>query len=171
MTLWSVWACKETAYKVIKKTFPDTAFIPRLWQTVFAKTHSECSEGEVIISDAGSVFIRLFSNVQYLHCVGADHPAALDKLIWSVEALPEEKAINPSLFLRECLGEKVADNFSLNFHDIKIKRTRANGELQPPCIYTGGRKTNIDISLSHDGRFVAYAFWASDGRNIYPGRE
>ena len=35
--LWSLWACKETAYKVIKKSFPDAAFLPRRWQVTFNK--------------------------------------------------------------------------------------------------------------------------------------
>jgi phosphopantetheinyl transferase (holo-ACP synthase) len=155
--LWSLWACKETAYKVIKKTSSETAFVPRRWQTVFCKTQSEFSEGEVIIPEKGSVFIRLFSNSEYIHCVGADSLAALDKLIWSVDVLPE-KENNFSLFSRQCLAQNLAQFFSLNLQQIKIRRTRENGELQPPCVYVDGKKTDIDISLSHDGRFVAYAF-------------
>jgi phosphopantetheinyl transferase (holo-ACP synthase) len=155
--LWSLWACKETAYKVIKKSFPDTAFLPRQWQVLFNKSLSDYSEGSVIFPGERSIFIRLFSNSQYVHSIGSDNLSTLDKLILSVEVLPQE-AENPSLFLRDCLGKKVADNFSLNFYDIKIKRTRKNGELQPPCVYVGRAKTDIDISLSHDGRFVAYAF-------------
>ena len=156
--LWSFWACKEAAYKVIKKSFPDAAFTPRRWQTTFTKFHSEYSDGEVIIPERGEVFIRLFSNPQYVHCVGADSLAALDKLIWNVESLPEEEGINPSLFLRHCLGHNLAQYFSLNFHQIKIRRKREKGELQPPRVYVDDRKTKIDVSLSHDGRFVAYVF-------------
>lgn len=156
--LWSLWACKEAAYKVKIKSFPDILFIPRRWQVVFNKLQSEYSEGEVIIPGKGSVYIRLFSNNQYVHCVGADSFDVLDQVIWSVEALPEEKEINPSLFLRDRLGKKLAKNLSLNFHDIRIRRTKINGEFQQPRIYVGGKETDIDISLSHDGRFVAYAF-------------
>jgi phosphopantetheinyl transferase (holo-ACP synthase) len=197
--LWSLWACKETAYKAIKKSFPDTAFVPRRWQTVFTNTNlqskvsrggkeeatqaysnirrgaddaankgrrmnaswyksqSEYSDGKVIIPGKEIIFIRLFPHSQYVHCVGADNVKVLDKLIWSVEALPEEKNINPSIYLRHLLRQNLARCFSLNFNQIKIKRTRQNGELQPPYVYIDGRKTDIDISLSHDGRFVAYA--------------
>ena len=156
--LWSFWASKETAYKVIKKFCPDTAFLPRQWQVIFNKTQSTYSDGEVIIPGKDRVYIRLFSNLQYVHCIGADALTALDKLIWSVDVLPEKEKINPSLYLRYCLGQSLAKHFSLNFHHIKIKRTRENGELQPPRVYVSGRKTDIDISLSHDGRFVAYAY-------------
>jgi phosphopantetheine--protein transferase-like protein len=157
--LWSLWACKEAAYKVKNKSFPDIAFIPRRWQVVFNKLQSDYSDSEVIIPEKGSVYIRLFSNIQYVHCVGADSFAVLDQLIWSVEVLPEEKEISPSLFLRDRLGEKLANNLSLNFHDIKIRRTKINGELQQPCVYVDGKETDINISLSHDGRFVAYAYY------------
>jgi phosphopantetheinyl transferase (holo-ACP synthase) len=154
--LWSHWTCKETAYKVIKKSCPDAAFLPRQWAVFFKKSQPDFLDGEVMIPGKGIIYVRLFSNLHYVHCVGADVLTALDKLIWSVDALPEKEKINPSLYLRYCLGQSLAKHFSLNFHHIKIKRTRENGELQPPRVYVDGRKTDIDISLSHDGRFVAY---------------
>jgi phosphopantetheinyl transferase (holo-ACP synthase) len=156
--LWSYWACKETAYKVIKKSCSGAAFLPRRWAVIFKKSHSVYSDGEVIIPGIERIYIRLFSNPQYVHCVGADVLTALDKLIWSVDALPEKEKINPSLYLRYCLGQSLAKYFSLNFHHIKIKRTRENGKLQPPRVYVDGKKTDIDISLSHDGGFIAYAY-------------
>ena len=66
MALWSLWACKETAYKVIKKYLPDTAFVPRRWQTVFTKSQSKYSDGEVTIPEKCSVYIRLFCETQIL---------------------------------------------------------------------------------------------------------
>ena len=156
MALWSLWACKETAYKVIKKSFPDAAFLPRRWAVIFKKFQSVYSYGEVVIPGKDRVYIRLTSNPQYVHCVGATVLAALDKLIWSVDTLPKKEKIDPSLYLRRCLGQSLSKHFFLNFPDIQIKRTRENGELQPPRVYADGRKTGIDISLSHDGRFVAY---------------
>jgi phosphopantetheine--protein transferase-like protein len=159
--LWSRWSCKETAYKVIKKSCLNAAFLPRQWTVIFNKSASRYSDGEVMIPGRDRVYIRLFSNSQYVHCVGTDCLAALDKLIWKVDVMPEEKDgknIDPSIFSRNCLGQNLAQYFSLNFPDIKIKRIRSDGELQPPRVYVGGRKTDIEISLSHDGRFVAYAF-------------
>jgi len=141
---------------VIKKTFPDAAFLPRQWQVTFGKTRSKKSDGLVKVPDKGDVYIRLFSNPDYIHCVGTDKLTVPDKIICNVENLPGEKT-DPSLFSRLCLAQSLAKRFSLNLHQIKIKRTRTKGELRPPCVYIHGRKTDIDISLSHDGRFVAYA--------------
>jgi hypothetical protein len=155
--LWSLWAGKETAYKVIKKSFPDVAYIPRRWQTIFTMSQSKFSEAEVIIPEMESVIVRPFFNPQYVHCIGANSVAALDNIIWSVEQLPEEE-INPSLYLRRCLALRLARHFSLDLDRIKIIRKKQNGELGEPRVYVRGRKTNIDVSFSHDGRFVAYAF-------------
>jgi phosphopantetheinyl transferase (holo-ACP synthase) len=159
--LWSLWACKETAYKVIKKSCVDAAFLPRLWKVILKNHEAACSDGEVKITDAEIVYIRLFSHPRYVHCVGADSPADLDRLVCKVEALPEkenEKRIDPSLFARKCLARSLADFFRLNFSDIKINRIKEKNELQPPHVYINGKKSDIDISLSHDGQFVAYAF-------------
>jgi phosphopantetheine--protein transferase-like protein len=156
VALWSFWACKEAAYKVMKKSFPDSAFTPRLWQVTYAKSRLEYSEGEVEIPQTGSVFVHLISNADYVHCVGANGLEILDKLISGVEVLPEEET-NPSFFLRQCLAERLAARFALNFHQIQIRRTMQNNELQPPRVYIDSKTTDIDISLSHDGRFVAYA--------------
>jgi len=156
-TLWSLWACKETAYKVIKKSLPDIVFAPSQWQVSVHHIKSEYAEGEVGIPGKDGVFIRLFAGADYIHCAGSDDKATLDNLIWSVEPLPDEGTC-PSLFSRRCLAQSLAGRFSLDFHHIKIQRKKRNGELQPPCVYLGWQKTDIDVSLSHDGRFVAYSF-------------
>lgn len=127
----------------------------------FSKTKSKKSYGLVNVPDKGKVYIRLFSNRGYVHCVGADKLAVLGKIICGVENLPEEET-DPSLFSRLCLAQSLAKRFSLNFHQIKIKRKKEKGELQPPSVYIDSRKTDIDISLSHDGRFVAYVATLAD---------
>jgi len=155
LALWSLWACKETAYKVIKKISSDIAFIPRRWQTVFDNAPLDDVEGNVIIPGQSTVYIRFFTNAGYVHCTGSDERSALDKLTWDVEKLPNAKT-DPSIFARQRLTDRLTKLLSLKSHQIEIQRTRKNGELSPPQVYCSGDKTDVDISLSHDGRFVAY---------------
>lgn len=157
LALWSLWACKETAYKVIKKCMPDVVFIPRRWQTVFTFIQPGYAEGEVRMLENSGIALRLFSNSEHVHCIGINIPGAPDQLTWNVETLPNEET-NPSLFSRQCLARGLAERFLLDFHQINIQRNSRNGELQPPVVYVGGHKQDIDVSLSHDGRFVGYVF-------------
>jgi phosphopantetheinyl transferase (holo-ACP synthase) len=166
--LWSFWVCKETAYKVIKKSRSNTAFLPRQWTTIFNKYEKTYIDGQVIISGRDKIYVRIFSNSRYVHCVGADYLWALDKIVWDVDILPERrdgKNIDPSLFLRECLIRSLASSFCLKARDIKINRIKEKGVLRPPRVYINGKKSDIDISLSHDGQFVAYAFYVAYSLN------
>ena len=159
--LWVLWSCKETAYKVIKKKYVAAAFLPCRWEVILQKSEAACLDGEVQIPDAEAVYVRLFSHFRYVHCIGTDHPADLDRVVSKIEVLPEKenkKKIDPSLFARKCLTLSIADFSHVNLSDIRINRVQDKSELQPPHVYIGGIKSDIDISLSHDGQFVAYAF-------------
>lgn len=180
--LWSFWACKEAAYKVLKKQTGTVAFVPRRWSVFFrqpslaaehqgvrfSRSQPEIQKpagliaGDVVVSEKRSISFSLFSSLSYVHCLAADCPPVLDKVIWRVDALPEgqdQKDMDPSVFVRSCLTDALSAFFCDDQRQIKILRSRKkDGELQPPAVYRGGFKTDIDISLSHDGQFVAYAF-------------
>lgn len=182
--LWSLWACKEAAYKVLKKQTSDAAFVPRRWSVHFrhpspaaehqgVKLSQEQPEdqkpaafvtGDVVISEKRSISFFLFSSLSYVHCLAADCFNLLNKTTWRVDMLPEgrdQKDMDPSVFARSCLASALSAFFQDEQRQIEIIRARKeDGELQPPTVYRGGVKTDIDISLSHDGRFVAYAFLA-----------
>jgi len=96
-----------------------------------------------------------------VHCIGADNLPDLDKIIWGVESLPKIASgenVEPSVFVRDCLSRRLADIYSLNFRDMEIRRAQKGLEIQPPYLYYENKKTPFDISLSHDGQFISYAF-------------
>jgi len=185
--LWSFWACKEAAYKVIKKSHNEDSFMPRRWSVnirLQSTNHTASSgaesndrlinnigqhnqpqtsyrEGQVIIPGRDAVYVRLFSHPSYVHCVGADSLSTLDYLNWGIDVLTQRedgRNDNPSSFARQCLVRSLAGFLHLNFSDIKIRRIKKGAVLQPPSVYIGGKRSAIDVSLSHDGRFIAYAF-------------
>ncbi|NTW76290.1 MAG: 4'-phosphopantetheinyl transferase superfamily protein [Syntrophaceae bacterium] len=160
--LWSLWACKETAYKAIRKSYPGLSFLPRQWSVRLNGYDKMFTEGEVIIPGVNTVFARLFYLPEgCVHCVGADNRADLDNIIWGIEPLPEftsGEIIEPSSFVRKCLVRKLAGLYQLNFRELEVRRAKEGGELQPPQLYYENRETSFDISLSHDGKFAAYAF-------------
>ena len=83
--LWSLWACKETAYKVISKSYAGLSFLPRQWSVQLNQYDSMFTEGEVIIPGVGNVFVQLYSPEGYVHCVGSDNLPDLNNIIWGIE--------------------------------------------------------------------------------------
>lgn len=181
-TLWAFWACKEAAYKVLNKQTSDAPFVPRRWSVYFRPASQAVEsqsahpsgappedqkpvvhvEGEVIISKEKSIPFFLFSSLSYVHCLAADVFDVLDKAIWRVDVLPEgqdQKGMDPSTYTRSCLAHDLSVFLQVAPRQIEIRRaSRKNGELRPPAVYQDGVKTDIDVSLSHDGQFVACAF-------------
>jgi phosphopantetheinyl transferase (holo-ACP synthase) len=170
IALWSFWSCKETAYKVMKKVSADITFLPRQWKVKISKTADNYEQGEVSIASRTlkgtrtAIFTRLFISGKYVHCIGSDDFCELDKVTSSVDALPDGddgNKIDPSVFVRDCLTRKVAACFNLNYRHLEVRRVKQNGELLPPDMYLDNNKYPVDISLSHDGNFVAYSFIGS----------
>lgn len=159
--LWLLWSCKETAYKVIAKSDARAPFVPRCWSVRLNKPDCVFAKGEVLLPDCKVVFVQLYSSQEYVHCTGADNLADLNKAIWGIELLPESACgidVEPSLFVRECLFRRLADIYSLNNRKMEIRRAKKGHELQPPVLCYENKKAPFDISLSHDERFIAYAF-------------
>ena len=175
-TLWSFWSCKEAACKVIRKMAGDAAFVPRRWfvsllpDTVTDNGH--CSgiasfppdrqyAGEVQIFQGPGIPFYLHVSESFIHCIAADSREGLAQTIGAVNVLPESpdgSETDPSAFGRRCLVnhlERLSRNAAGAF---EINRIKQNGVLQPPKVYLKGEPVNVDISLSHDGSFVAYAF-------------
>ncbi|MGV8056886.1 MAG: 4'-phosphopantetheinyl transferase superfamily protein [Smithellaceae bacterium] len=159
--LWSLWACKETAFKVISKSDSDAPFLPRQWSVQLNQPDNMSRKSEVIIPGGNNVFVQICFAESYVHCIGSDNLPDLDKIIWGVEFLPQTEAgeiVEPSSFVRKCLCRRLANIYNLNFLKMEVRRTKKGRELQPPHLYYENNKAAFDISLSHDGQFVAYAF-------------
>ena len=181
--LWSIWACKEAAYKVLKKQTDDAVFIPRRWSVHFRKPlplaeaqgigfskrflqihpPAEFYAGDVMIEGKNAFPFYLFSSLFYVHSLVADRFDVLDKAIWRIEILPEGRAQedrDPSSFGRSCLIHDLSEFLRVDPHQVEIRRVSRNErELLPPTVYLQGvPAANVDISLSHDGQLVSYAF-------------
>lgn len=185
--LWSFWACKEAAYKVLEKSRHVDSFIPCRWSVQirlpsakgsissgtesntlrrsimgpYHQPHESYQKGHVIIPERGVVYIYLSSHLSYVHCIASNSLAALDSSIWGINILPGRKDgqdNSPSSSARKCLARKLAAFLNINQNLIRIRRIKNGTELQPPIVSIGGMRAEIDISLSHDGRFISYAF-------------
>ena len=178
--LWSIWACKEAAYKVFHKMSGVASFIPRRW-TVFWETAPENSHtahhlpsgfpkagrddggwsGFVHIPDFCKVFFHLNATHLYVHSIASESREALEGALWRIDELPRASSqtqADPSSFVRSRLTHHLAGLQGLGGQKIEIIRLSQNGQPGPPLVYLNGRPSTIDISLSHDGDFTAFSY-------------
>lgn len=170
--IWALWAGKETAYKIISKCHPSVTSVPRLYEVILdckdiLRTRREFSTGEsatsgIVDTPYGHIHIRVFVTCDYVHCVGATVPLeTTDAIVWHVDRIgpiSEASSMNESLCVREALKKHLSAYVDESPEDIEIHREQGPHGLQPPFVYLHGRRDEIDISLSHDGVFTAYAF-------------
>lgn len=151
LRLWSLFAAKEAAFKALSKSGP----------LVFA--HSRF----VVTADLRSVSYE--SEVLWLR-VDVDGPC-VHAIAWTDDEVPLagvrqiREGMDPGLAARALLLE------ALGTEGLSVERAPAPGSWNgfgPPKLFREGREVNLDISLSHDGRFVAFAADSSGAQRIKP---
>jgi phosphopantetheinyl transferase (holo-ACP synthase) len=150
--LWSMFAAKEAAYKAVIKEFPGIAFAPRLF-SVSADLTAVCYrdlELALQIERGGEK-----GEIQWVHAV-ASGPGATP--IGGVGLRPDD--VHESDAVRAFACRSIAGELRVAGARLAIERPlskAARDGLGPPRLLLDGRPSDIDISLSHDGPYVAYA--------------
>lgn len=171
-TLWVIWANKETAYKIIRKCDLYASFIPRFFNVNLncENNINEASGGLFgknifsgeVKSPHGEIRTRTLAEIDYVHCIGINSQSEeIGKINWKVER------INPSLselpdyestLVREALRKYLSRYLSICKQNIEIRRRKLESGLGPPIVHIKDRSEHVDITLSHDGCFIAYGF-------------
>jgi len=140
---WMLWAAKEAAYKLVRKRDPRVSFSPRR----FVVRLDARLEGEV--EHAGRVYaVRLGNAGDALHAVARDGSPA--RIVSGVAATQDLR--HASRAARELASLAVAEHLGVPLDAILLGR---RGRI--PTLQVRGLATPLDLSLSHHGRFVAFA--------------
>ena len=146
---WMLWAAKESAFKAAKRLDPSSSFSPRC---VFVRLDDD-STGTVRLADRTfSVQVRLDRDV--CHAVAwldRDHLARSPIVVSGVRLVTASEA-SPRLAARRFAAESVAAYLGIAASDLELVK---DGRL--PRLRLDGRAAGLDVSLSHHGRFVAFA--------------
>jgi phosphopantetheinyl transferase (holo-ACP synthase) len=170
--LWALWTGKEAAFKAIQKDSPEVASIPRRYHVQFSRAEereqaNSLPSGERRLSGAvttprGVLHLETLITATYVHSIASSLPASPGiTVVWEVERMPVADAspAYESLYVRAAAQRHLARYLvDMRPQDIEIRRVQGPRGLAPPCVYVRGRLTDIDISLSHEGAYGAYAF-------------
>lgn len=159
--LWALWAAKETAYKTISKSFPGASSAPLKYRVMMEQGNST----GMVETPYGNVAVKFFFHETHINCIGIDGTIKdLDLVLWGYGPAncPENAPLSPSM--RESAAARalaighIARHCGINAHAMEIKNDLHAHGTGPPVLYVNGKRGMIDISLSHDERFAAYAF-------------
>lgn len=158
--MWALWSAKETAYKVVRKMNPAAASTPRLYPVLLSPDDQKRTLSGMVCTPHGPVVIRVSVAAEYVHCIGSTSPRdILDYVLWSVEHLSPAAGsdCDPSMAVRMSARLRLATLLHALAADIEIRRFQDNNGWGPPRSYLNGNPAPFDLSLSHDGAFIAYA--------------
>jgi phosphopantetheine--protein transferase-like protein len=163
--LWSLWAAKEAAYKAVNRDDPEVCSIPRRYRVFL-------NDGRVV-TPRGEVALRVIVTDDYVHALAAGSEACLEGMVQRVDnfgdsilnstrikyTVPEiivPEIIDPSAFVRVQLLGEIARCLHCPVDDLEIGKAPVGSGA--PRVFLRGSPLAAEISLSHDGRFTAFAF-------------
>jgi phosphopantetheinyl transferase (holo-ACP synthase) len=144
---WVLWAAKEAAYKAAKKSAADTIFSPRRFVVSLTEEHhARVAHGDERYSVALEVGDR------YVHAIAADVRAPSGTVIAGVAQLAPGEATCPGAAVRRLAIGRLAPHLGVAASGLGVVR---DGRI--PHLEHAGDQVAADLSLSHHGRFIAFA--------------
>jgi phosphopantetheine--protein transferase-like protein len=155
--LWALWAAKEAAYKAVSRGDPAVCSIPRQYRVVLEKGNAVGTAALLagkVITPGGELALRVALEEDRVHALAAESEAVLDRLCQRVEDL--DGTGDPSASVREALLREIARFLGCTAGDLSV--VKDSGGPGAPGVLFRGRLLAAEASLSHDGRFAAFAF-------------
>ena len=179
---WAHWGAKEAAYKLARRLDPNCVFspiqlTPRFEPAEMASRATTPSSGPSAsysaeaswverygrmgspYSGAPDLEIRSFETAQSVHVIALPVGSDWDALVFSVEerflsasAPAPAPAPDPSGAVRRLAVREIGRSLGVEAERLSIGRC---GKL--PTVELDGARTSLSLSLSHHGRFVAFA--------------
>ena len=144
---WMLWAAKESAFKAAKKLDPSSSFSPR---RVLVRLDDD-STGTVRLAERTfSVQVRLDGDV--CHAVAWTDRASRSPIVVSGVRLVTAGEASARLAARRFAVDSIAAYLGIAARDLELVK---DGRL--PRLRLHGKAAGLDVSLSHHGRFVAFA--------------
>jgi phosphopantetheinyl transferase (holo-ACP synthase) len=176
LALWMLWSGKESVFKIAKKLNPNAVFahtaynysdatLAQIGPTALIETISVAMHFE-----NRDILLHWQWNKDYVHCVaswGADQVCS--RVATTAESCSgalstrESESVHSTESRAVRLLAKSMLLDQLDSKNLEIVRSKSSTGFFPPAVWIDGEPVSgIDISLSHDGRFVAAVITSTD---------
>jgi phosphopantetheinyl transferase (holo-ACP synthase) len=142
------WAAKEAAYKVARKLDPRTVFAP----SRYAVEVDAGLSGSVVLPDGRRFTLRVREDTEFVHACASDRDEFESDLVCGVAAIDCERAGDESSRARDFALRELARSLGRPASELSLAK---RGRI--PELYVAGVGAALDVSLSHHGRYAAFA--------------
>ena len=144
---WVLWAAKESAFKARKRLEPRAVFSPREYEVELSPLPATAGVALGRVVHQGEVFdleVRLHG--ASVHAVATSEDEVGARVLWEVD-----RALgDPGVAARRLATTAIASALGLDPAGLRIVR-------RPPVATFRDHRIDLGVSLSHHGRFVAFA--------------
>ncbi len=180
--LWALWAAKEAAYKAVSGGDRSVCSIPHRYPvhldtsaplencdpqnlqralpgSDFQRSHPSgdaegCLTGRVI-TPRGEMALCVTVTEDYVHALATGADADFAGILQRVDRMDEAGSSgDPSAFVRGQLLAEISRRFCCPIEDLAVLADSSGSGA--PRVLVRDRPLDVDISLSHDGRFAAF---------------
>lgn len=155
----TIWAFKESAYKYISKVMEVKPFNPRNYKITQTKAFTNNIVNSTVFYIPGNCFIYSCAYItgNYIHAISTTGSEALQHVKKKSIRLHTNDPGIQSANLKKLFIEDISKEYNVNTSQCKLIKTKTN----IPILFIDGERT-IDLSFSHDGQFMAYAYIESN---------
>ena len=146
---WVLWAAKESAYKARKRLEPALVFAPRDFEVELVPPPVARAEGTAtgqVFHHGGVCDLEIRLDGASVHAVARSRDAAE---AWVVSAVERTEG-DPGVAARRLAATAIGSALGLDPDDVLVAG-------RPPVVRHGAQPLDAVLSLSHHGRFVAFA--------------
>ena len=151
VSLWTYWAAKESAFKVLRKVEREAAFAPSAWVVELESRrglgllHGSVSDGRFRFD------LEITLSAEWIHALATlgSGSSGAERVVSGVERCPARQ--DPSMAVRTAAVRALSNRLGLAAEGLSIDRSK------PPRLIGPTQANDLDLSLSHHGRWVSFA--------------
>lgn len=177
--LWVHWTAKETAFKIISKLAGPPVFVHQRFVCTLTRETQEEISGEVT-HDETRIPFRCLLAADYVHSVGVlgdDDGVAIYSDVAATEKTQRLQPVDDDLnrhgfsaleresihrresaLVRAYCKRAIAERLQVDLKRLQIVRPQRNHTSLPPYLLLDGKRVDVDVSLSHHGAYLAWAY-------------
>ena len=154
LLVWTLWSVKESAYKLGAQRGAERKYAPKQLVTEYLRRQADGAVVYSVCYEGNRCRVLVEQNAEYVHSVALPWKTNREDLRIGLVDLPFDDLDQQRSNLRQAL-----------YHDYVVRTGTASGNFSVqkgaqavPSLFYNSQRLNLPLSLSHHGRFGAFAY-------------